>query len=131
MQFCNFDLVRSRRSAYNETQIVQNSRIVSGTAIDGTTAEMAWMVRLEFTDSNGDIQRCAGTVVHKNWILTSQDCCQVKKLKIKCFKWVNPKLSLVIPSLYSIKTMSSVVLMSMNSIKLVQVLTEKPMEHAL
>ena len=108
---------------------MQNSRIVSGTAIDGTTAEMAWMVRLEFTDSNGDIQRCAGTVVHKNWILTTQDCCQVQ-LKIKYLKFINPKFSLVIPSLYSIEIMSSVVLMSINSKKLVQVLMENPMGHA-
>ena len=92
MEFCDFDHARRRRSVDYEGsaddeqitvtfgQVVQNSRIVSGTAIDGATVQMAWVVRLEFADSNGNIQRCAGTVVHRNWILTTRDCCQVKKM---------------------------------------------------
>ena len=91
MEFCDFDHARLRQSvdyegsADNELitvtfeKVVQNSRIVSGTAIDGATVQMAWVVRLEFSDSNGNVQRCAGTVLHRNWILTTQDCCQVKK----------------------------------------------------
>ena len=87
MEFCDFDHARRRRSVDYEgsaddeliAQIVQNSRIVSGTTIDGATVQMAWVVRLEFADSNGNIQRCAGTVVHRNWILTTRNCCQVKK----------------------------------------------------
>ena len=87
MEFCDFDHARRRRSVDYEgsaddeliAQIVQNSRIVSGTTIDGATVQMAWVFRLEFADSNGNIQRCAGTVVHRNWILTTRNCCQVKK----------------------------------------------------
>ena len=41
---------------------------------------MSWVVRLEFTKdgiTKDGITQCAGTVVHKSWILTTQDCCQV------------------------------------------------------
>ena len=49
------------------------------TGVDGSTAKMPWVVRLEFTPKTGNVVRCAGTVVHKNWILTTQACCQVSE----------------------------------------------------
>ena len=79
LQFCDFDHARLRRSADNDTQVVKTSRVVSGTAVDGSVAKMPWVVRLEFTPETGDAVRCAGTVVHKNLILTTQACCQVRK----------------------------------------------------
>ena len=74
MKFCDFDHKRLRRSA----EIEKTSRVVSGTAVDGYTVKMPWVVRLEFTPTTGDVVRCAGTVVHKNWIITTQACCQVR-----------------------------------------------------
>ena len=79
LQFCDFDHARLRRSADNDTQVVKTSRVVSGTAVDGSVAKMPGVVRLEFTPETGDAVRCAGTVVHNNLILTTQACCQVRK----------------------------------------------------
>ena len=79
MKFCDFDHKRLRRSTDKDTQVVKNSRVVSGTTVDGSTVKMPWVVRLEFTPTTGDVVRCAGTVVHKNWILTTQECCQVSQ----------------------------------------------------
>ena len=79
LKFCDFDHKRLRRSTDSDTQAVKTSRVVSGTAVDGSTVKMPWVVRLEFTPTTGDVVRCAGTVVHKNWILTTQECCQVSQ----------------------------------------------------
>ena len=76
LKFCDFDHKRLRRSA-DDDQVVKTSRVVSGTTVDGYTVKMPWVVRLEFTPTTGNVVRCAGTVVHKNWILTTQECCQV------------------------------------------------------
>ena len=82
LQFCDFDHARLRRSADNDTQVVKTSRVVSGTAVDGSVAKMPWVVRLEFTPETGDVVRCAGTVVQKDLILTTQDCCKVRNRSV-------------------------------------------------
>lgn len=76
LEFCGFDHARLRRSADNNTQAIKTSRVVDGVDVDGIVAKMPWVVRLEFKTETDTIVQCAGTIVHKNWILTTQECCQ-------------------------------------------------------
>ena len=81
MEFCDFDHARLRRSADNDTELIQTARVVSGIEVDSSVATMPWVVRLEF-EKDSTTTQCAGTVVHKSWILTTKECCEVRHLKI-------------------------------------------------
>ena len=81
MAFCDFDHARLRRSADNDTELIQTARVVSGIEVDSSVATMPWVVRLEF-EKDSTTTQCAGTVVHKSWILTTKECCEVRHFKI-------------------------------------------------
>ena len=73
LKFCDFDNKRLRRSTEKD------ERIIGGTDVDSKIT-MPWVVRLKFTkteDEETTTTRCAGTVVHKKYVLTTNTCCKV------------------------------------------------------
>ena len=73
MKFCGFDNKRLRRSAEKDERIIGGSDL-------STQITMPWVVRLNFTKTEGEettTTRCAGTVVHKKYVLTTNSCCKV------------------------------------------------------
>ena len=78
MKFCGFDNARLRRSTEKE------DRIIGGTTVDKKIT-VPWVVRLEFSNTGEtDTTRCAGTVVSKKFILTTNSCCEVSFFH---FRW--------------------------------------------
>lgn len=79
MKFCGFDNKRLRRSTEKD------ERIISGSDVS-TQITMPWVVRLKFTKTEGEettTTRCAGTVVHEKYVLTTNSCCKVSLLNLK------------------------------------------------
>ena len=70
MKFCDFDNARLRRSTDRD------DRIIGGEKVEKEVV-MPWVVRLEFTDADDNTHRCGGTVVHKKFVLTTNECCKV------------------------------------------------------
>ena len=86
LKFCGFDNKRladdKRRSAEKDERIIGGSDV-------STQITMPWVVRLKFTkteDEETTTTRCAGTVVHKKYVLTTNTCCKVSLIK---WKWSN------------------------------------------
>ena len=67
LKMCEFDESRRKRSFEAETRIMGGQDVIPGS--------MPYVVKLEFTDSNGAIQHCVGTVIHRHFIATSRFCC--------------------------------------------------------
>jgi len=59
-----------KRSAERE------ARLFGGVNVD-VEIDMPWVVRLEFSGKTDEPVRCAGTVVHKKYILTTNECCKL------------------------------------------------------
>ena len=97
LNFCGFDNTRLRRSAEMGSSLTPNrnsvptipklsprqtaqidDRIIGGETV-ANTISMPWVVRLEFKKYDGSVNQCAGTVVHKNYVLTTNSCCQVSQ----------------------------------------------------
>ena len=55
-----------------------DDRIIGGETV-ANTINMPWVVRLEFEKYDGSTNQCAGTVVHNNYVLTTNSCCQVSQ----------------------------------------------------
>ena len=73
MKFCGFDNARLRRSTEKD------DRIIGGETVNKEIT-MPWVVRLKFSKTEDDVTtttRCAGTVVHKKYVLTTNACCEV------------------------------------------------------
>ena len=67
LKMCKFDDIRQKRNFEAETRIMGGQEVISGS--------MPYVVKLDFTDSSGTIQKCVGTVIHRYFIATSRFCC--------------------------------------------------------
>ena len=62
----------------------KNRRVVNGIAVRDS---WEWIVRLEFLKNDSDRAfLCAGTVIHRNFVLTAAHCCINKDYVIMNFK---------------------------------------------
>ena len=62
----------------------RNRRVVNGLIVHDA---WEWIVRLEFLNDFSDLSNlCAGTVIHRNFVLTAAHCCFGKDYVILTFK---------------------------------------------
>ena len=73
LKFCDFN---NKRIQEVTEVVTEDDRIIGGVDVKNTVV-MPWVVRLEFTAEDGTKNRCAGTVVHKKFVLTTTQCCKV------------------------------------------------------
>ena len=71
-------------SMIDNAKIIQSKiqRVYDGLAV---SENWDWIVRLEFF-ANNQMNLCSGTVIHKNFVLTSADCCIEKDFVKMNFK---------------------------------------------
>ena len=82
LKFCDFG---NRRLKIPLSKIENTSKVTAekeGRLYGGVNVnveiDMPWVVRLEFSGKTDEPVRCAGTVVHKKYILTTNKCCELR-----------------------------------------------------